>query len=137
MKHVSGATRKIVFAVLIGPLAFIPAFFLASIVSKVFNLRFEGFQNERNILLDEPFAASMIGLVYSYPMTIFFGVPAMLLLKSMGVLNIYTLILVGSLGASIVAQVISWPSFSVWLFLSYFSTAVCIGCWYLYKNANL
>ena len=72
-KFLSGTNRKTVFAVLVGPLAIVPALFFASYVSSVLNLRYEGWQNWRNMVLEYPASFAFAVLFISYIMTIFFG----------------------------------------------------------------
>ena len=130
MNTFSITTRKNIIASLIAPLAVIPA----SLVLTIYSLIANG--SSLSKLTSETFFLIIIGLIYSYPLTILFGFTSVLILKRFKMYNLFNTLVIAVLVATIVCSFIVL-TISVWLFASYYAVIVASIYWYVFnKVAN-
>lgn len=128
MKMFSEITKKNIFAISVGPLALVPALFGATFVYSLFGGGLASFFDAVLATL----MVAMVGLLIAYPITIFFGMPALLILNRLGLLGLLPLLLVALIGAGGVALWLM-PSLYGFLYFGYCGIAVAVGCWYAFK----
>ena len=126
-------TKKNLAAGLIGPLGLYPAFFVAWIVLALLDTcegraSFESASDGLLLFL----GMATVGLIYAYPLTIVFGLPAAALLRKVKLFNLPVVLLVSLIPVSILFGVFV-PTFHGWLIYGYASLSVALLCWLTFK----
>ena len=120
--------RKNLLALLLGPLAVIPA-------TIVYTLGFQFIDPAEN---QEQFGIAplfiLFGLIIAYPATLIIGLPASILLEKFNKFNLLNLLIVSFIVVSIYALIME-GSFFGYLFILYFAIWVACGSWFFYKSA--
>ena len=121
-------------ALLLSPLAVIPALILLVFVAFIANV-LKSSSLPKNTLTEfgAAFIYAFAAPLVSYPATVLYGVPLYLLLRKYGRLNLYTLML-GSIVPAAIYGVLS-SSLIVFLSVAYFSVCVAGAFWWLQSNA--
>ncbi|MCK4743566.1 MAG: hypothetical protein KAT25_07080 [Sulfuriflexus sp.] len=129
MHTFSKATRKMVLAVLVGPLSTVPAMLIAITVFVVVTRESQTdiFDMYRLGLL-----IAMYGIVISYIFTIVYGLPAYLVLIEFNKNNVYATALVSIIPTIVVAALnYNFGSWTFYLLMAYFSVSVSLAFWYI------
>lgn len=113
-------------------MALVPAVVLATLV----NALFQGAGSDWQGAFVSALLISVVGLLIAYPLVIVLGVPAALVLLRYQKLGFFPLAIIGLLGALLVTLWLA-PSLQGFLIFGYCSTAVVLGCWYVYTYAKL
>lgn len=121
-------TRRNVLAVVVGPLALVPAIVLATLA----NTLCQGGSSDWQELMVFALTVSVIGLFFAYPLVLAFGVPAVLVLRHYQRLGFVPLAILGVLCALLLTLCFS-PYLNAFLMFGYCSVWVVSGCWYAYK----
>ncbi|WP_028877547.1 hypothetical protein [Teredinibacter turnerae] len=130
MKTFSVTTRKNVAAVLLGPLFLVPAMLLTYLVLALLN---NGSPTNSSNVIGISLFFSFWGLIIAYPAAIVLGVPSVLILKRIGKLNYFT-VLVAAIVWSIPLSAIFGIDSGSMLFVVYCACIVASGCWMVYKH---
>ena len=132
--------KKNIAAGIIGPLMLFPSLVLAGIFMAVYEAESlsELYESgDFSVLIDAVVtfgSFALYGLIFAYPLTVFFGLPVAAILKKFGIFNLPVLLLVSLIPASIIFGIFE-PTLYGWFFYGYASLAVALGCWYSYKWA--
>ena len=147
MSEKRNVNKNLLRALLIAPLAVIPALFFYAIYAAFVEMRFPAWQGPRILVVWEVFADMAVPmLMQAYFGSVLFGIPVFLALRSLKIVNLATLVIAGLLGSYILEwlyHINPWiggePSLSGWLTRSYFFIPVIIVFWLVYgrgKNLN-
>ncbi|HEX7763787.1 MAG TPA: hypothetical protein VF433_09270 [Cellvibrio sp.] len=132
--------KKNIAAGIIGPLMLFPSLVMAGVFMAIYEAESLSELYEAgnfSVLIDAVITSgifALYGLIFAYPLTIFFGLPVAALLRKIGMFNLPVLLLVSLIPANIIFGVFE-PTLAGWLFYSYASLAVALGCWYSYEWA--
>jgi hypothetical protein len=132
--------KKNIAAGIIGPLMLFPSLVLAGVFITVYESESlsELYESGDFSVLIDAIAIfgsfALYGLIFAYPLTIFFGLPAAALLKKIGIFNLPAMLLVSLIPASVIFGIFE-PTLEGWFFYGYASLAVALGCWYSYEWA--
>lgn len=126
MKTFSDLFRKNLYACLIGPLEVIPATIIYALA-----FRFIAPEANRDNFELVPLVA-LIALIVAYPITLFVGLPLSIILQKYGNFNFRTLLAI-TLLLIFVYSLLSGAQFLEVALITYFSTFVVTGCWYLHR----
>lgn len=129
MKVFSLTTRKNIAAILIGPLSVLP---ICIVFGSIFSLLFGGgldqFANEAPLYL----IMGLVGIPIAYMITLFYGLPVVLLLSKFNKLSLGYIVSLSVVPASLFCIfIVTQP----YLFLVYgaISMLVATACWGIYK----
>lgn len=125
MKRFSEETRQTLQAIAVCPLSIVPAMFVG-VTFAFFLTLLHTHEIPTNALSEytAAFVMALVGLIYGYVFTIFYGVPVYLVLKKIKMLNIFSVSLLSLLPAMIVG--VSQSNLMAFLFMGYFSLWVSI-----------
>lgn len=130
MKVFSLATRKNVAAILIGPLSVFP---ICVVFGSVFSLLFGGgideFTNEASAFL----LMGLVGIPISYLVTLFYGLPVVLLLSKLNRLSLLYIVTFSLIPAGLFCILIVQQPYLFWIYGA-ISMLVATACWGVYKH---
>lgn len=127
----SGSKRKAILALLIGPLAVVPAMLVLVLVT----LRFQAdLSVTPDQLLGGSFIVAVVGIGFAYVFTLLYGAPVYWLLSRRGPVKSAHILLVSLFPTLIVGGLLS-QSWLFAAFMAYFSVVVCYTTWFLASRA--
>ena len=126
MRVFSSNGRNLLLAVILGPLAIIPAMIIGITLLIIL---FPSEADNLRATYTAGLVIALVGLAYSYGFTLFYGMPIYLILRKLEVANLATVTLSALLPAAIIG--VATSAVEIGLLSSYFSLVVAYSCWWL------
>lgn len=123
--------RQTFFALLLGPLAVIPATLLAAALIPLLSGDFR--PGEALPFLGGTLVTALVIVIYAYAFTLFYGLPVYLLLKRLGWLGNWSIAISSLLPSALICLLV--PASIVFIaMINYLSLVTGMACWFVHQK---